>query len=87
MMADSSQLLLPLLLFLIFNILVAKQAVRTTLHGGQSRSWSAEQGKENKKRMSGSTPPLPPCCSDGGKNLMARTSKRTKEQMARKGIT
>ena len=27
---------------------------KTTLHGGQSRSWSAEQGKENKKRKSGS---------------------------------
>ena len=29
-------------------------------YGGQSRSWSAEQGKENKKRKSGSTPPAPP---------------------------
>ena len=24
------------------------QPEKTTLHGGQSRSWSAEQGKENK---------------------------------------
>ena len=23
---------------------------KTTLHGGQSRSWSAEQGKENKRK-------------------------------------
>ena len=37
-----------LLLFLTF---------RTPLHGGQSRSWSAEQGKEN-KRQSRSTPML-----------------------------
>ena len=36
------------------------QAVKTTLHGGQSHSWSAEQRKENKKRKSGSTPPPPP---------------------------
>ena len=27
------------------------------LHGGQSRSWSAEQGKENKIKKSGSSPP------------------------------
>ena len=32
------------------------QPERTTLHDGLSRSWSAEQGKENKKRKSGSTP-------------------------------
>ena len=25
------------------------QPEKTTLHGGQSRSWSAEQGKENKR--------------------------------------
>ena len=29
---------------------------KTTLHGGQSRSWSAEQGKKKKKK-SGSAPP------------------------------
>ena len=44
-------LLLLLLLFLTFSVLVANPN-KTTLHGGQSRSWSAEQGKENKKRKS-----------------------------------
>ena len=32
------------------------QPEMTTLYGGQFRSWSAEQGKENKKRKSDSTP-------------------------------
>ena len=35
------------------------QPEKTTLHGGQSRSWSAEQGKENKRKKSGSIPPPP----------------------------
>ena len=40
---------------------------KATLHVGQSRSSSAEQGKENKKRKSVST--LPPLrCSDYGGN-------------------
>ena len=34
-----------LLLFLTFSALVANPK-KTTLHGGQSRSWSAEQGKK-----------------------------------------
>ena len=29
---------------------------KTTLHGGQSRSWSAEQGKKGKKKKYGSAP-------------------------------
>ena len=37
--------LLLLLLFLTFSALVANPK-KTTLHGGQSRSWSAEQGKK-----------------------------------------
>ena len=41
-------------MFLTFSVLVANPK-KTTLHGGQSRSWS-EQGKENKKK-SGSIPP------------------------------
>ena len=42
------------------------QPEKTTLHGGQSRSWSAEQGKENKRKKSGSIPPPhPPHCSFG----------------------
>ena len=40
----------------------------STLHGGQSHSWSAEQGKENKMRKSGSAP-LPPRCSCGENNI------------------
>ena len=37
------------------------QLGKTTLHGGQSRSWSAEQGKENKiKRLAAYSPPPPP---------------------------
>ena len=37
------------------------QPEKTTSHGGQSRSWSAELGKENKNMTSGSAPPpLPP---------------------------
>ena len=35
------------------------QPGKTTLHGGQSRSWSAEQEKQNKKEKSGSAPPPP----------------------------
>ena len=39
------------------------QPGKTTLHGGQSRSWSAEH---RKKKKSGGAPP-PPRCSFGGK--------------------
>ena len=37
------------LLFLTFSALAANPK-KTTLHGGQSRSWSAEQGKKKKKK-------------------------------------
>ena len=33
---------------------------KTAVRGGQSRSWSPEQGKENKKIKSGRAPPSPP---------------------------
>ena len=36
-----------MLLFLTFGALVANMK-KTTLHGGQSRSWSAEQGRKEK---------------------------------------
>ena len=36
------------------------QPEKTTLHVGQSRSWSAEQGKENKRKVWQHTPPPPP---------------------------
>ena len=55
----SSSLLLLLLLFLTFSVLVANPK-KTTLHGGQSRSWSAEQGKENKEKVWQHTPPPTP---------------------------
>ena len=40
----------PLLLFVVVSHIqrIGCQPEKTTLHGGQSRSWSAEQGKENK---------------------------------------
>ena len=58
---------LLLLLFLTFSALVANPK-KTTLHGGQSRSWSAEQGKKKKKKVWQRTPPPPPArCSFGEK--------------------
>ena len=36
------------------------QPEKTTLHGGQSRSWSAEQGKENKRKSLAAYPPSTP---------------------------
>ena len=36
------------------------QPEKTTLHGGQSRSWSAEQRKENKRKSLAAYPPTPP---------------------------
>ena len=35
------------------------QPEKTTLHGGQSRSWSAELGKENKRKSLAAYPPPP----------------------------
>ena len=57
-----------LLLFLTFSALVANPK-KTTLHGGQSRSWSAEQGKKEKEKVWQRTPPPPPParCSFGEK--------------------
>ena len=48
-----------LLLFLTFSALVANPK-KTTLHGGQSRSWSAEQRKKKKKKSLAAPPPPPP---------------------------
>ena len=50
------KLLLSLLLFPTFSALVANPK-KTTLHGGQSRSRSAEQGKENKIKSLAAAPP------------------------------
>ena len=39
---------------------ISCQPEKTTLHGGQSRSWSGEQGNENKrKRLAAYPPPAP----------------------------
>ena len=35
------------------------QPEKTTLHGGQSRSWSAEQGKKEKEKSLAAHPPPP----------------------------
>ena len=40
------------------------QPEKTTLHGGQSRSWSAEQGKENKRKSLAAYPPPTPHLDD-----------------------
>ena len=42
------------------------QPEKITLHGGQSRSWSAEHGKENKRRSLAAYPP-PPARSENNK--------------------
>ena len=48
------KMLLFFVLFLTFSAMVANPKKHGTLHGGQSRSWSAEQGKKKKKKKSGS---------------------------------
>ena len=37
-------------LFLAFSALLVANSKKTTLHGGQSRSWSAEQGNKEKEK-------------------------------------
>ena len=65
------------MLFLTFSALVANPK-KTTLHGGQSRSWSAEQGKENKiKSLAAYPPPLPARCSFGEKKEKRKRKIRT----------
>ena len=65
-----------LLLFLPFSVLVAnpKRQKNTLLHGGQSRSWSAEQGGGG-KFGSGLSPPAP--------TLLVQ-QREQKEQVARR---
>ena len=71
-------MLLLLLLFLTFSALVANPKKTTgTLHGGQSRSWSAEQGKKKKKKVWQRTPPPPPArCSFGEKKIKIKIKNR-----------
>ena len=70
--------MLLLLLFLTFSALVANPK-KTTLHGGQSRSWSAEQGKKEKEQVWQRTPPPPPPpprCSFGEKKKKKKKKKK-----------
>ena len=55
----------PLLTFVVVAVAshiqrIGCQPEKTTLHGGQSRSWSAKQGKENKRKSLVAHPPPPP---------------------------
>ena len=50
------------------------QPEKTTLHGGQSRSWSAEQGKKKKKEKVWERPPPPP-----PRALLVRRKKKKKK--------
>ena len=65
LLTDHGATMLLLLLFLTFSVCIGCQPEKTTLHGGQSRSWSAEQGKENKRKSLAAYPPHPPHCSFG----------------------
>ena len=64
-----------LLLFLTFSALVANPK-KTTLHGGQSRLWSAEQGKKEKEKV-WHLPPPP-------RALLVRRKKKKKKKKIRK---
>ena len=46
-------------LFSVSIIVIGCQPEETTLHGGQSHSWSAEEGKREQKKKSGSITPTP----------------------------
>ena len=47
------------------SVLVANPK-KTTLHNGQSRAWSVEEGKEKKREsLAAPAPPTPQCCSFG----------------------
>ena len=74
-----------LLLFLTFSALVANPK-KTTLHGGQSRSWSAEQGKKEKEKVWQRTPPPPPParCSFGEK---IKKNKKIKKNRKSRGAS
>ena len=64
-----------LLLFLTSSVLVANPK-KTTLHGGQSRSWSAEQRKENKRSLAAYPPPPPTLLVRRKKNITRRIYRR-----------
>ena len=58
--------------------IIGCQPEKTTLHGGQSRSWSAEHGKENKIKSLAAYPPPPhPLhCSFGEKKKKKKNMRR-----------
>ena len=62
-----------LLLFLTFSAFVANPK---RLHDGQSRSWSAEQGKKEKRRRSGSASPPPQRATRSEKNKKIKITRR-----------
>ena len=52
------------------------QSEKTTLHGGQSRSWSVEQGKKKERKKSQAAPPPHPArCSFGEKKKKKKKSR------------
>ena len=52
------------------------QPEKTTLHGGQSRSWSAEQGKKEKEKVWQRTRPPPQKKKKKGPPRAARSEKK-----------
>ena len=52
---------------------IGYQPEKNTLHGGQSRLWSAEQGKEEKKERLATPPPPPPRCSFGKNKIKIKS--------------
>ena len=55
---------------------IQRNPKKTTLHGDQSRSWSAEQGKKEKEKVWRRTPPPPP--------LRAARSEKKKKKKKKK---
>ena len=60
------------------------QPEKTTLHGGQSRSWSAEQGKKKGKKKSPAAPPLPSPPTPPPRARAARSGKKKKKRKKEK---
>ena len=60
---------------------IGGQPEKITLHGGQSRSWSAEQGKKKKKKKVWQPPPPPPPPRG------ARSEKKKKKKKSRDAST
>ena len=81
-------MLLLLLLLLTFSALVANPE-KTTLHGGQSRSWSAEQGKKKKKSLAAphSPPPPPRARAARSEKIKNKKSRDASTCYAGRGVT